>query len=55
MQASGSKAIVLVTGAGGKTGKIVAKKIKESSDYRLRALFRTETVCLSWIKFSVDL
>lgn len=38
------KPIVLVTGANGKTGKIVAKKVKESEDYCLRALTRTEEV-----------
>lgn len=38
------KPVVLVTGASGKTGKIVARKIKESEDYSLRALTRTEEV-----------
>jgi FlaA1/EpsC-like NDP-sugar epimerase len=45
MRASASAPTVLVTGAGGKTGKLVAKKIKESQEYSLRALFRTEEVC----------
>ena len=39
-----SKPIVLVTGAGGKTGKLVAQKVKQSDDYTLRALFRTDQV-----------
>lgn len=38
------KPVVLVTGASGKTGKLVAKKIKESGDYSLRALTRTDEV-----------
>jgi glutamyl-tRNA reductase len=45
MQADAStKATVLVTGAGGKTGKLVAKKLKDSSEYNLRAVCRTEEV-----------
>lgn len=38
------KRTVLVTGAGGKTGKLVAKKVKESDKLSLRALCRTEEV-----------
>jgi FlaA1/EpsC-like NDP-sugar epimerase len=35
---------VLVTGATGKTGKIIAQKIKDSDDFELRALTRSEKV-----------
>jgi FlaA1/EpsC-like NDP-sugar epimerase len=37
-------ATVLVTGATGKTGKIIAQKIKDSDDFELRALTRSEKV-----------
>eukprot|EP00892_Ulva_mutabilis_P000576 jgi/Ulvmu1/10519/UM064_0057.1 len=37
-----NKPVVLVTGANGKTGRIIAKKIKESEEYSLRALTRSE-------------
>ena len=39
-----SKPTVLVTGAGGKTGKLVAQKLKASPDYNVRAVFRTDQV-----------
>lgn len=35
---------VFVTGATGKTGKLIAQKIQESDDFELRALTRTEKV-----------
>lgn len=35
---------VVVTGATGKTGKIVAQKLKDSGDFELRALTRSEKV-----------
>lgn len=40
------KPTVLVTGANGKTGKIVASKILDSEDFTLRALTRSDEVTL---------
>ena len=46
MAAASPKPTVLVTGASGKTGKLIAQKVKSSDSYSLRALFRTDQVRL---------
>lgn len=41
-EANASKPTVLVSGAGGKTGKLIAQKLKGNPDYNLRAMCRTQ-------------
>lgn len=49
-----SHATVLVTGATGKTGKLIAQKLKESDDFELRALTRSEKVLVTGSTVVID-